>query len=56
MVKDPKITPLEADNVYWQVNGVIKAAGSYTYSHGTQLKVECFANSGYIKPVTLTME
>lgn len=43
-------------NGYWQVNGTTKAAGSYPYAYGTSLKVECFANDGYIKPNTLTME
>ena len=42
-------------NGYWQVNGVTKAAGSYSYPYGTSLKVECFANSGYVKPTQLTM-
>lgn len=42
-------------NGYWKVNGVTKAAGSYTYSHGTSLTVECFANDGYVKPTELTM-
>ena len=42
-------------NGYWQVNGVTKAAGSYSYPYGTSLKVECFANSGYIKPSQITM-
>lgn len=42
-------------NGYWKVNGVTKAAGSYTYSHGTSLTVECFANDGYVKPSQLTM-
>ena len=42
-------------NGYWQVNGVTKAAGSYSYPYGTSLKVECFANSGYVKPSQLTM-
>ena len=42
-------------NGYWQVNGVTKAAGSYSYPYGTSLKVECFANSGYKKPTQLTM-
>ena len=42
-------------NGYWQVNGVTKAAGSYSYPYGTSLKVECFANDGYVKPTELTM-
>ena len=42
-------------NGYWQVNGVTKEAGSYSYPYGTSLKVECFANSGYIKPSQITM-
>ena len=42
-------------NGYWQVNGVNKAAGSYSYPYGTSLKVECFANDGYVKPTELTM-
>ena len=42
-------------NGYWQVNGVTKAAGSYSYPYGTSLKVECFANDGYVKPTQLTM-
>ena len=42
-------------NGYWQVNGVTKAAGSYSYPYGTSLKVECFANSGYVKPSRITM-
>lgn len=42
-------------NGYWKVNGVTKAAGSYTYSHGTSLTVECFANDGYVKPTELLL-
>ena len=42
-------------NGYWQVNGTTKAAGSYSYPYGTSLKVECFANDGYVKPTELTM-
>ncbi len=44
------------DNGYWQVNGATKAAGTYSYDYGTSLKIECFANEGYIKPTELTME
>lgn len=44
------------DNGYWQIQGVNKDAGSYAYNSGTNITVECFANSGYIKPTELTME
>lgn len=43
-------------NGYWQLQGVNKDAGSYAYNSGTNVTVECFANSGYIKPTKLTME
>lgn len=43
-------------NGYWQLQGVNKDAGSYAYNSGTNVTVECFANSGYIKPPYLTME
>lgn len=43
-------------NGYWQLQGVNKDAGSYAYNSGTNITVECFANSGYIKPTELTME
>lgn len=43
-------------NGYWQLQGVNKDAGSYAYNSGTNVTVECFANSGYIKPTELTME
>lgn len=49
------LTLNDVSNGYWQVNGVTKAAGSYSYPYGTSLKVECFANSGYVKPSQLTM-
>ena len=54
-LKTYTLTLANVENGYWQVNGVTKAAGSYTYSHGTSLKVECFANDGYVKPTQLTM-
>ena len=54
-LKTYTLTLNAVDNGYWKVNGVTKAAGSYTYSHGTSLTVECFANSGYVKPTELTM-
>lgn len=54
-LKTYTLTLNAVENGYWQVNGVTKAAGSYTYSHGTSLKVECFANNGYVKPTELTM-
>lgn len=54
-LKTYTLTLNAVENGYWQVNGVTKAAGSYTYSHGTSLKVECFANDGYVKPTELTM-
>ena len=53
--RDYTLTLNAVDNGYWQVNGVTKAAGSYSYPYGTSLKVECFANSGYVKPSQLTM-
>ena len=43
-------------NGYWQLQGVNKDAGSYAYNSDTNITVECFANSGYIKPTKLTME
>lgn len=43
-------------NGYWQLQGVNKNAGSYAYNSDTNITVECFANSGYIKPTKLTME
>ena len=55
-LKTYTLTLNAVENGYWQVNGVTKAAGSYTYSHGTSLKVECFANDGYVKPTELIME
>lgn len=51
-----KVTLNHVDNGYWQLQGVNKDAGSYAYNSGTNVKVECFANSGYIKPTELTME
>lgn len=54
-LKTYTLTLANVENGYWQVNGVTKAAGSYTYSHGTSLKVECFANDGYVKPTQLIM-
>ena len=43
-------------NGYWQLQGVNKDASSYAYNSDTNITVECFANSGYIKPTKLTME
>lgn len=54
-LKTYTLTLNAVENGYWKVNGVTKAAGSYTYSHGTSLTVECFANDGYVKPTELTM-
>lgn len=51
-----KVTLNSVANGYWQLQGVNKGAGSYAYNSGTNVKVECFANSGYIKPTKLTME
>lgn len=50
------VTLNTVDNGYWQLQGVNKDAGSYAYNSGTNITVECFANSGYIKPTELTME
>lgn len=50
------VTLNTVDNGYWQIQGVNKDAGSYAYNSGTNVTVECFANSGYIKPTELTME
>lgn len=44
------------NNGYWQVNGTNTAAGTYVYDYGTSLKVESFANKGYVKPTNLTVE
>lgn len=51
-----KVTLKPVENGYWQLQGVNKNAGSYAYNSGTSVKVECFANSGYVKPTELTME
>lgn len=51
-----KVTLKTVENGYWQLQGVNKNAGSYAYNSGTNVKVECFANSGYVKPTELTME
>lgn len=51
-----KVTLKTVENGYWQLQGVNKDAGSYAYNSGTSVKVECFANSGYVKPTELTME
>lgn len=51
-----RVTLKPVENGYWQLQGVNKDAGSYAYNSGTNVKVECFANSGYIKPTELTME
>lgn len=50
------VTLNTVDDGYWQIQGVNKDAGSYAYNSGTNVTVECFANSGYIKPPYLTME
>ena len=50
-----KVTLNSAANGYWQLQGVNKDAGSYAYNSGTNVKVECFANKGYVKPETLEM-
>lgn len=53
----PKLTLNEVANGYWEVNGVnVGSSYSKYYDTGTSLKVECFANDGYIKPTELTME
>ena len=44
------------ENGYWKVNDITITAGVYKYPYGTHLKVECFANDGYIKPTELIME
>ena len=44
------------ENGYWKVNDATITAGVYKYPYGTHLKVECFANDGYIKPTELIME
>ena len=44
------------ENGYWKVNDTPITAGVYKYPYGTHLKVECFANDGYIKPTELIME
>ena len=44
------------ENGYWKVNDTTITAGVYKYPYGTHLKVECFANDGYIKPTELIME
>lgn len=51
-----RVTLKPVENGYWQLQGVNKDAGSYAYNSGTSVKVECFANSGYVKPTELTME
>lgn len=56
MIIQYKVTLNPVANGYWQLQGVNKDAGSYAYNSGTNVKVECFANSGYIKPTELTME
>lgn len=50
-----RVTLNSVANGYWQLQGVNKDAGSYSYNSGTNVKVECFANDGYIKPKTLEM-
>lgn len=50
-----KVTLNSVANGYWQLQGVNKDAGSYAYNSGTNVKVECFANDGYVKPDTLEM-
>lgn len=46
----------KVENGYWEVNGVnVGSSYSKYYDAGTSLKVECFANEGYIKPTELTM-
>ena len=44
------------ENGYWKVNDTTITAGVYKYPYDTHLKVECFANDGYIKPAELIME
>lgn len=44
------------ENGYWKVNDTTITAGVYKYPYGTHLKVECFANDGYVKPTELIME
>ena len=50
-----KVTLNTVKNGYWQLQGANKDAGSYAYNSGTNVKVECFANNGYVKPKTLEM-
>lgn len=53
----PLLTLQNVDNGYWEVNGVnVGSSYSKYYDTGTSLKVECFANEGYIKPTEIIME
>lgn len=49
------VTLTAVSNGYWQLNGANKNAGNYTVNNGTSVKVECFANDGYVKPTELTL-
>ena len=52
----PLLTLQKVENGYWEVNGTnVGSSYSKYYDAGTSLKVECFANEGYIKPTELTM-
>ena len=52
----PLLTLEKVENGYWEVNGTnVGSSYSKYYDAGTSLKVECFANEGYIKPTELTM-
>ena len=55
-LKTYTLTLNTVENGYWEVNGVnVGSSYSKYYDTGTSLKVECFANEGYIKPTELTM-
>ena len=55
-LKTYTLTLNTVENGYWEVNGVnVGSSYSKYYDTGTSLKVECFANDGYVKPTELTM-
>ena len=52
----PLLTLQKVENGYWEVNGTnVGSSYSKYYDAGTSIKVECFANEGYVKPTQLTM-
>ena len=56
-LKTYTLTLNTVENGYWEVNGVnVGSSYSKYYDTGTSLKIECFANDGYIKPTELIME